>query len=211
MLKALASFWHSLANKAPWNWKVNWNTVEGGDSLLLCLPLFHSWWGRITVGTKRHKGGTLVYVFGFVHLSVRVWVFFLFFFACQLCPEVKAAIFLRDSISSAQTQMRNLPYFQSVCDVKEGGEKKHQSSPHNSENLKVPLLSCWSMKIPSYKNQRAADHSWNPEIRPCPGILVLYRWKAICAQNLLFPAFLSRVCRNTRDTDALCLLHTWWM
>lgn len=40
LLAALASLRQSLANKAPWNWKVNWNWMEGGHSLSLS---FHSW------------------------------------------------------------------------------------------------------------------------------------------------------------------------
>lgn len=39
LLIALASLRQSLANKAPWNWKVNWNWMKGGDSPSLFLQL----------------------------------------------------------------------------------------------------------------------------------------------------------------------------
>lgn len=72
LLIALASLRHSLANKAPWNWKVNWNWMEGGDSL--SLSPFFSAAGKAGLGLaqKETKGSmhACVFVFGCVHMSV---------------------------------------------------------------------------------------------------------------------------------------------
>lgn len=80
LLAALASLRQSLANKAPWNWKVNWNWMEGGDPL--SFSRFFSAAGKAGLGLaqKETKGSShtcvcvCVSVFGYVHMSVCVCV-----------------------------------------------------------------------------------------------------------------------------------------
>lgn len=103
----------ALANKAPWNWKVNWKRTEAGDWLLLSTQptaAAAAAAGLRRPGTekKRQRRAAAVGVAG-----------------CQCRPGVRAARFRGDSISSARTQIHNIPHSR---------EKKPQFPAHPWES-----------------------------------------------------------------------------
>lgn len=70
---------------------------------------------------------------------------------CQRCPGVRAARFIGDSISSAQTQIRNLPHSRSIWDVVGKTAKALPTTQKTSKSLSCPAypwesLHTWETK-----------------------------------------------------------------
>lgn len=111
--------------------------MEGGDSLSLSLSLFFPAAGKAGLGlAQKETKGThaCVSALGRVHVSVCVGVCW----RAGAVPESGQQGFLGDSISSARTQIRNLPHSRSIWDVAGENAKAPPVTRKTSKSLSCP-------------------------------------------------------------------------